>query len=333
MRRRARLVVLALLTAALPLPAAADPPAPNLDETLRLMREAAKQADEGHAEPARQLYMKACALMPTPRCLRSLASTDLEAGHPVEALKHFREELAHPRASVDLTPDKLERDRKLLRDAYAQAGHVEIRASEGATIALDGQPLGDPLPADRVVDVLPGPHAVEARLADHVARVDVTATPGAIVAADLTIELHPAALPAPPAVPPQQPLPISNPAEATDAGVSRESWWTTTRTAGLLTAGGGVASFALSGLFASQSRSAARSADTLRPCVGPCGALQDDDATEARAKTLDWIFFGVGAAAVATGAVLFFWPQPSHGNIAPLATSNTAGLQVTGEFQ
>ena len=305
-----------------------EPPDPNLlRETARLMHEAKVQADAGQFEVARQRYGQACALMATPRCLRSLAWTDLEAGHPVEALQHFRAEFADPQATTDLTPEKIKDDRDMMHDAYGKSGHLDIRAPEGATVAIDGRPLAAPLPADHVVDVVAGPHVVEARLAEQLAHLDVTATKGDVVVADLHLEPPtPTFTP-----PPPQAQPISPPADVTaDLGVS--AWWTTTRTAGALTAAGGAVSLTVSGLLASQSRHAHDTVQQDRPCNGACPALPDDADTENRARTLSWFFFGVGAAAVATGAVLFLWPTSSHRSITPLATSNGAGLQLTGDL-
>jgi hypothetical protein len=307
--------------------AAADPP--DLRQATQLMHEGKLEADAGRFESARQRYALACAIAATPRCLRSLAHNDLRSNHPLDALRHFHQELAHPNAGADLTPDNLTLDRDMMRDAYAQTGHIQIHAPESAIISVDGQPLADRLPADRVVDVLVGAHVVEARVDDRIAHVEITATKGEAAVADLHID--------PPAAPPASPPPVITAPPAAPAkrdtplDTGAPQWWTPTRTAGALTAAGGVVSYALSGVFASQSRTAHQSVQSLRPCDGICTTLQSQDNTDDRDKTLSWLLFGVGTAAVATGAVLFLWPS-HHTIVAPLTTSNTTGLQVTGDF-
>lgn len=57
-----------------------------------------------------------------------------------------------------------------------------------------------------------------------------------------------------------------------------------------------------------------------------------------RAETMQWIFFGVGAAAVASGAGLFVYghwflaPKPTKVGLAPMAAPGVAGLAAVGSF-
>ena len=315
------------------LTASAAPPDlsdPRVQEAVTLMQEAFTEAGAGHYERAAEIYARACTLTPTPRCLRSLARQQLRIGHPVDALATFRRELAHPSLAADVTPDKIALDRRDSADAYAQTGHLEVHAPDGAELLVDGQPLSGPVPADHVVDVMPGTHKVAARQGDTVvARADVTIDKGARLVVDL--QPHPSPDQTPAVQTPVEPPPPSLQQPDTTA-LPPPSWWSTPHTIGVIAGTAGVASIIAGGLFTAASRSANSTGQSLRPCIGTCPALQNEDAAEARDNTLGWVFAGIGAAAITTGAVLTFWPQSSHRSIMPTATSNSAGFQFQGDF-
>jgi hypothetical protein len=310
----------------------ADSADPNLRAAAILMHEAKKEGDAGHHDAARQLLLKACSIAPTPRCFRSLAHSELRSGHPVDSLHHFRQELAHPSVSTEVPADALELDRSTMKIAYAQAGHVEIHAPEGAAIIVDGVQLAEPLPPDRILDLPPGAHRLEARQGDILARSETTLPAGTVVHVELVPQPPPpvAVAPAPPvppvapsAVPSLPPTPPSQPPPAS-------TWWTGMHAAGVVIAGAGVVSMVVSGVFAAQSQSAGDSVTKQQPCVGDCSGLEASASTEHSASVASWAFFGVGAAALAAGAVLVF--LPSHRSIMPVASSNTVGLQLLGDF-
>jgi hypothetical protein len=63
-----------------------------------------------------------------------------------------------------------------------------------------------------------------------------------------------------------------------------------------------------------------------------------DDSAGKHAQTMQWVFYGSGAAAIATGTVLYAlgWPQADRGRtsagIAPLFGPGLAGISAQGAF-
>jgi hypothetical protein len=109
------------------------------------------------------------------------------------------------------------------------------------------------------------------------------------------------------------------------------SWWTTPRTIGVVTGGAGVGLLILGGIFAAQSQSAAQDAARQQPCTGDCSGLQSNANTAHTANLASWTLTGFGTAALATGAVLVFWPT-AHGTVSLAPAINPAGLQLLGIF-
>ena len=103
------------------------------------MREGKADFSAGRYETARALYERACALMHTPRCLRSLATAELRAGRALDAYGHFRELFADPNLDAALDADAQADARAAMKEAYAATGHVMVHAPEGVVVTLDGQ--------------------------------------------------------------------------------------------------------------------------------------------------------------------------------------------------
>jgi hypothetical protein len=304
---------------------AADADASPVEKAKRLLREAKDDYSAGRYEQSRAKLDEACNLAHTPNCVHNLAMAELRAGHPLEAYKHFREAFSVPTATWMQNDEAVSDARKMMAEAYAAVGHVQIRAPEGALVSVDGTPV------DRTagpVDVAPGSHVVEARLGAQIGRVQVDARAGAVDTVTLGLESPSgaAATPPPAAAPPAQhdaagppssgptaggALP-DNPADA--AGSSRP-FWTTRRWVGVAAAGVGVVSFVLDGVFYGQAKST-----TDAPTHNTYAAL-----------TIATV--GVGALGVAGGALLVLWPDAApKTSVVPVVSPAYGGLLLTREF-
>jgi hypothetical protein len=102
------------------------------------------------------------------------------------------------------------------------------------------------------------------------------------------------------------------------------------RIAGLATAGAGVAALAAGAVFGLQARSKGDSVSTANR-FDP-----NADSAGRRAQTLQYVFYGIGGAAVATGAVLFYFGidrSDERAALAPVVTPGGFALVARGRFQ
>ena len=155
--------------------------------------------DKGDYQRARAAFLQAWALKKHPAVLLNLAQSELRGGDSVAAARHFALYLR----DYPSTPDRERTEaRKGLDEARRRTGLIEVLSDlAGADVLIDGEDVGrTPLPD--VVDVSPGGHDVELRLAGRDplrGHVEVTA------AQRVTITLSPAS--APPLVAPPPPAP------------------------------------------------------------------------------------------------------------------------------
>jgi hypothetical protein len=284
------------------------------ERSVALFREgvaAGKAGDYPHAEVAfRVSYL----LVPSASTLRNWALTEMKLGKMLDALGHLKSALkqgnwtAEQRAIVQQNID----------DAYAATGHIALKTSRGASVAIDGVPLEGAAPFESPVDVMPGNRQIEARLGMQTAHAEVDATPGRIVELNVPI------------VSSEQDVPVAPPVSTTSAvataperprsGVivepqaGRTSWWTTPHAVAVGLAGTAVLGVGLSIYFAVASEQTAADANALRAgltgqCAAPgsaagCGALSDKIDTAHQEEALKWVGLGVGAAAGVGAAVL-----------------------------
>lgn len=322
----------------------AQPTAHSEDEAKRLLKEGKTLFLQGNYEEAYARYSQACSLARTPNCVRALAMTEVQTGRALDGYRHFRQWQADPKAVSSLDPKALDVMKQLMQQAYDKIGHITVRGAEGATVSLDGQPIGADVPSDPL-DVNPGPHVVEAQVRGAVARANVVAKPGELVVAELRVE--PAPAPPPPASPA---LTASTPTrEPVPDAVSPQGspFWNTRRWVGVGVAGVGVVSFVLSEVFNLQSNSAANRAAALvasnpsSACAtngssATCTQLNDNISSRNEDATLSRVFLGVGIAGVAAGAVMVLWPDSASTSktaIEPITLPRGGGgLQLRGEF-
>jgi hypothetical protein len=210
-----------------------------------------------------------------------------------------------------LTADQRAIVQQNLDDAYAATGHIALKTSDGARVAIDGSPLEGAAPFDAPVDVAPGRRQVEARLGMQVSRAEVEALPGRVVEVAV------------PVAPDTEPTPalaeVATVAVAPPASEERETrpptWWTPPHAVGVGLAGAAIAAVGLGLSFDLAAQSAASDANALRASLGgsctggasttgQCGALRDQIDTVHQEDLLKWTGFGVGAAA-GVGSLVF----------------------------
>jgi hypothetical protein len=322
------LLALPLLFAGSRVALAADADASPVEKAKRLLREAKDDYSAGRYEQSRAKLDEACNLAHTPNCVHNLAMAELRAGHPLEAYKHFREAFSVPTATWMQSDEAVSDARKMMAEAYAAVGHVQIRAPDGALVSVDG------LPVDRTagpVDLAPGSHVVEAKLGAQMGRVQVEARAGAVDTVTLGLE-SPSATGAaitsgagtPAAAPAQRDSaggPSSGPAtgasvsdDRAEAGSSRP-FWTTRRWIGVAAVGVGAVSFALDGVFYAQAKSAS------------------DAPTHNTYAALTIATVAVGSLGVAGGALLVLWPDAApKTSVVPVVSPAYGGLLLTREF-
>jgi hypothetical protein len=174
---------------------------------------------------ARDLFSESYEAFPRAITLADLGLTEGKLGHSLEALKDLRKAAAWP----GLDAKRREVIEGNLRRAMAQAGHLAVQASEGATVSIDGTAVDL---SSEPIDVLPGHHVVEAKLEDRRAQQEVDAPAGSVVDVKVTVPPRGSVLPSViAAASASPPPPVVAPAPAPMS--PEPSWWTGPRIAGV----------------------------------------------------------------------------------------------------
>lgn len=178
MRRAVRIALLTVaITVVAPLASAADEGAER-DAQARF-EEGLARAKAGDFDAARISFTQAYAVLRRPRILWNLALTEEKTGHTLDALGHFK--------SVARDPSAEDSDRAGAQThvaaLYGQTGHIEVRAPVGAPVTIDSGPVVGMTPLADVLDVAPGRHVVEVRLAQGPLAVMVEPEAGQVVPA------------------------------------------------------------------------------------------------------------------------------------------------------
>jgi hypothetical protein len=273
-----------------------------------------------------------------------LALAEMHLGKLVEALGHLKVAVTAP----GLTAEQRAIVQQNFDDAYRATGHLAVRTTEGARVAVDGVVVEGAAPFDGPLDVLPGSRQLEARLAADVARAEVDALAGQVVQVDLPV----------PAARSETTGPSSGLDARTSAnrelvgaqapgGPSRTTtWWTAPHVGAVGLAAAGAAGLALGVYFEARSSGAASDAGSLRSilggqCMGPavssgCAALRDKIAEVHTDETIADVAFAAGATAAVGAAVMLALAGPSAvvqtGSVqwTPQVAPGTAG--VAGSF-
>jgi hypothetical protein len=310
-------------------------------EATALSKEALGHVRKGEFEAARELYGRAFEKYPDVAIVFNWALAELNSGHELEALRHFRWYLRQKdadAAKVGVITNEL------LPRAVKATAHLHVTSAVGeAEITVDGQPAE--ISADGILDVLPGAHTVSATKGGARSVGHATTTAGQTT--DVALEPSPLE-PAPPPPAPQPPPTTSS--HVVLAGPrpheSPPPYWDDKHIAvaslfGVaLVAGGFVVGFAVDGANANSAENAAASHIPVSCANGDtttqCNEYQrqksrfDSDNTGA-------IVAGSVAGALWLGAMgcVLLWPEPKNpqaGFLRPTFDPVTRSAGVIGRF-
>ena len=154
-------LLVALAPATFPMPARAQAPAE--DPTTAMARARFKEGvefyDKGEFEQARASFLQAYALKKHPAVLLNLAWSCLKSGHVLEAEKYFKQFLAEGK---EITDKQRADANDGLTQSHAKLGRIEIVATAGTDVTIDGEQVGT-APLGRAVAVEAGAHTVKFR--------------------------------------------------------------------------------------------------------------------------------------------------------------------------
>jgi len=297
-------------------PSGSDPSAQR--EAAEHDKRAFEAAQRGDAETARKEFLASYAALATPKTLWNLLVVEMDANHPLDALKHLRSYLADPNADAK----RRERGKGLLGELTARVGHLRIRAPEGALVNVDGNAVSND---DRkeAVDVLAGKHTVEITFQGKTQRDDVVAPAGKETTISFTARGRESAVAAPETTPKSAVAPAPPMATWILGGVA------------VAALGAGVA-------FSLDARSKKNEVDgDANACADvnspECGHIRDVNDAGKRSATLGWIAYGgAGAALVAGGFIWALSPKKTSARakteVTPLVGPGIAGLRLQKTF-
>jgi len=232
-----RLALLPIVFLSLGAPSLARADGADLIEAKKRMAEGRALFLKEHFDESRQLFVKACAVVHTDNCIRSLALAELRAGKWLDSYRHWKEYFASPTAFVTIDAAGRKDLEGFKREAYERTAHVQVVAPAGAHVFLDGAEVGV-APLATEIDLLPADHLLEVTLDDRRGRAPVTPVAGQTTTVTLALEASaappvPTAVPAPPAptsaptteVSPQPPADVHRGHVSTAGTVTR---WTLT---------------------------------------------------------------------------------------------------------
>jgi hypothetical protein len=309
-------------------------------------QEGLKAYDREDYERAYVVFLEAQAIYPRPSLLRNLALCELHTHRPLGALEHLRLFIAAP----GTTPEMRVIAEKNLADAYSRTGHLSITAPDGAHVSVDHKEVGV-APLKEAVDVVEGPHGVEAVAGGTTLRETVDAAKGRLtevafvgpVVADTHVVVGgPATGPNGTVIVPS----VGGPVEPEHHG-----YWNGRRTVGVVIAGVGAVGMVVGSVFGAQRGSETSDANTALPtigsngsaCVAPkgaaltaaCSSLSNARSSNGNDASIEGPMLVGGGVLLALGLVTAFWPSPSappSSGLAPMAGPHLAGLSWSGSF-
>lgn len=170
-------------------------------------KEGVEYYDKGQFEQARAAFLQAYALKKHPALLLNLAWSCVKSGHVLEGERDFKQFLSD---SKDITDKQRADATDGLNVAHSKLGRIEVVATGGTEVSVDGEAVGV-TPLAEPVFVEPGPHAVRLRASDGTGNTEsVNVSAGEKVVARLA-RATPATSPPPPAAgpPPEAPSPAA----------------------------------------------------------------------------------------------------------------------------
>lgn len=294
------------------------------DEANARFQTGLKYYDNHDFESARLAFKQAYAVLQKPSILLNLALSELYSNHALDSLPHFEDYIKDP----STPPDKREKARKHLEEAMKKTSHLQIRTATDAEVKIDGRVVAPPY---TMVHVMPGAHAVEARVGAKTKSANIDAKPGDTIPMDLLIEGEPSAPPIDASSSSDARSSMSPPtAEPPVVPPEPSSWWMT-RTLGVVAWVGGAAAVTAGGVLLKSADDKAddgrRAAEGVPTCTGisspACDAARDAASTSAQLMSGATVALVGGATLVASGFVLFLWPRQK-------TTANSAAFVVQG---
>jgi hypothetical protein len=279
------------------------------DEQRSAARAAATEGvrafEAGRYQEALDYCKRAEAIMHAPTHLLLIARASAKLGKLVEAQEaYFR--IQRDSLAPDAPPAFLDAQRKANDEQAALAPRVpslkvelEGGTAQDVTVTLDGAPLPAAL-IGIAAPVNPGDHALEAKGA-HAAGEPTNVTIAEGAHPTVTLVLKPVAASLQPGAAGEAARSEAPPSEAPDRAGMRIGGW--------LGLGVGAAGVVAGTLFALKNRSNRNDANAL--CNQGCpeskrAQVESLDSSADSAATAAWISYGVGGAALATGAVLLW---------------------------
>lgn len=299
-----------------------------------LMKEGAKQFDQGDWQAAYLAYRKAWEIKPHPAIAANMAAAEIKLGMYLDAADHLKYALTHLPLVHIQKRDAVEQQLDRVREHLVA---VSLSANlDGVEISIDGKRIGcTPLLEEVLLE--PGHHAVRAEYASVTQTRSIDVNAGARL--QLVFDLSGTASSADPATRSV----ISPQPFATDVGPDRTRTW-------LLIGGAATTAIGLGiGIAMSiQANAESRDAQTLRAQIGSAGPsagiVAGDTCTRRdQSEACDLLyrnvqslardraiataaFVGAGVLGVATVATALIWP-PQKSNARPL-TASPGGLHV-----
>jgi len=318
----------------------------NAAAAQALFDEAKKQMAAGQYDRACPALVQAQKLDPGLGTLLNLANCYEKAGKTASAWTTFVEAQAIAQRAGRTEAERVAKERAaglVKRLAKLTIAVPYADKVSGLEVTRDGVKLGAaeyglPIPVD------PGPHTVGALAPGRKRWETSLVVAGATEPRVVVPELEPAPAEAAVAVLPAEPKPAEPPSAA--AGEPSESGKPShaRRNIGLVVGGVGLAAVAAGGVFAGLTKSKDGEADKL--CTGGDGntcanngeKIKYEETVSAAKldRTLSIVCFSVGAAALATGAVLIFGGSKGSGqgtlSVMPVAGPGEAGVLARGRF-
>jgi hypothetical protein len=306
--------------------AASGVAAPTKDDPDALVVRGVDRYKHEDYEGARAAFARAFELSAKTALLFNLALAEVQSGHAVDAVKHFRDYLNEP----DADPNKAQVIRtKWLPRAESETGLLRIDAASGTILLVDGELVGR-APLIATVPVAPGDHRVEARRGTSAPIASVVrADTGVVTSVSLIVpEEKAAALSSTTA----EPAPLRIVDQSTDPSTAKIVTVASVGGAAVL-AGGVAVLFAISsagdanhaGELSAQLSS--NSACTVSGQPPLCSGLRSERDNQYRHRDLAYGFGITAGALVAADLLLFLlWPRTTSSVVA--APTDTKGAMI-----
>jgi tetratricopeptide (TPR) repeat protein len=315
-------------------PAAAEDAETLIQKGIELRR-------RGRDADAEGFFRRAYETSPTPRAAAQLGLVLFQLSRWPDAEKHLEEALDAKRDPwIARNRPTLESSLETVRK---HVGELEITGEPaGAEAFVNGTPVGR-LPLRGRVRVAEGPVEIELRAPGYApGRRALTVRPGKTERVELALTRPEAAAPAPPA-PAPTPTPAGPPPappiviEATPRPAPSAGGRPSLRVAGLVTGGIGLAALGVGGYYSYRVSQIEKDQAGIKPGEPDAEArLAAFEADGRSASQRQWVAYGVGAAGVTAGALLYFFgrgePGADRAAVAPVVGPGRAGLAMALSF-